>query len=476
MAKPLIIIICVTFLGGALYIGGMSFFGGDDAYAAVATVNGEPISAYALFNAYYQDVEYYQSAYGQLDSRMLEDIRYNAYDMLVYNSLITQELAKRNYKLDQASIDAEVTEFKDLYGQEVLDMYGYTDEIIAEQAKLQLEYDQLIAEVVGDTEITDELIQEYYEEVEVSHILVRVMTEDEEEWEAARLEAENIKMELETLDFATAAQLYSDDGSASNGGNLGFIKRGETVEPFEEAAFSLEIGEISDLVRSQFGYHIIMPTAKKLAEGEEYEAAKETIRAELEEREKADRFYNWLEEQRNQAKIEILDNQLKAYDYIRKGDFEAAITAYEAALAEDQSNGYLYASIGQVQLQLGNSEEAISAYEKAVELVTNDGELYLMLATLYQGDERTEDAVEAYLKASELSANDLYTQQSISSLLLGLGEEEAAEIVDERIETIMEMYSQIEAEAQKSVEDNGEEVEPSAETSDQTPDEEKEDN
>lgn len=110
----------------------------------------------------------------------------------------------------------------------------------------------------SDVEFTDEDFQNYYEEnieqfteVEASHILV----EDEK---TANEIMEKIKA---GEDFAELAKEYSTDpGSGANGGELGFFTKGMMVQPFEEAAFSLEIGEISDPVESQFGFHIIKVT------------------------------------------------------------------------------------------------------------------------------------------------------------------------------------------------------------------------
>ncbi|NEU31503.1 foldase [bacterium LRH843] len=114
---------------------------------------------------------------------------------------------------------------------------------------------------IADVNVTEEQKKEYYEEnkeqfgeqVEASHILV------EEEATAKEIEDKLSAGE----DFAELAKEYSIDGSAASGGELGFFGKGKMVAPFEEAAFSLEIDEISEPVKSEFGYHIIKVTDRK---------------------------------------------------------------------------------------------------------------------------------------------------------------------------------------------------------------------
>ncbi|ADU29727.1 peptidylprolyl isomerase [Evansella cellulosilytica] len=122
---------------------------------------------------------------------------------------------------------------------------------------------------VGDP--TDEDLQELYEkgeEVEASHILV--YTEEE---------ALDIYERIENgEDFATLAQDYSEDGSASQGGQLGYFGRGAMVAPFEVAAFNLDVNEVSSPVESQFGYHII-----KVTDRLPFEAPFEEVRYMLED-------------------------------------------------------------------------------------------------------------------------------------------------------------------------------------------------
>lgn len=445
MAKPLIILIVITFLGGALYIGGASFFGGDAqqmVYASVATVNGQTITDYELQNAYYQELQYYQSTYGQVTPKMFESIRYSAYDMLVYNSLIQQAIEEHDFAVNDADVVAEVEAFKADIPAEMLQQYGYTDEYLESVFAQQLKYDQLIETITGPIEISDEVITEMYEQVEASHILIRVMSDDQAAWDEAAEFGEFVLSELEHLDFAEAAIMYSDDGSASQGGQLGYISRGETVPAFDEAIFSMDVDEVSGLVKSEFGYHIIKVTDVRVAEGEEFEAAQAELREQLIAEERSRLFSDWLTSQRENADIKIDDQQLIAFELYTKGDYEAAITAYELAIENQPNDGYLYASLGDVHIELDQLEAATRVYERAVEIVPNDGSLVLILATLYEDQDLIDDAVATYIKASELLSYDYFALSIISGALTNLGEVEAAAVVDEKIDAMIEMYNQ----------------------------------
>jgi peptidyl-prolyl cis-trans isomerase SurA len=94
--------------------------------------------------------------------------------------------------------------------------------------------------------------------VDISHILMQI-TPSEQSVEEAFLKISEIKTRLDNgEDFAELARQYSEDpGSAKTGGELGFVSRGTLVKEFEETAFSLEKGEISEIVQTQFGFHII---------------------------------------------------------------------------------------------------------------------------------------------------------------------------------------------------------------------------
>lgn len=103
------------------------------------------------------------------------------------------------------------------------------------------------------------------ERISAAHILLR--TDERSDAEAKGLAQEVHERILAGEDFAALAKQYSEDGSADNGGDLGFFGAGKMAPPFEQAAFSLENpGDISELVKTRFGYHIIMLNERKPAE------------------------------------------------------------------------------------------------------------------------------------------------------------------------------------------------------------------
>ncbi len=187
---------------------------------------------------------------------------------MIQRHLLTE--AAENADITDEQIEEELDKFRSNFGTE-------NDEDLLELLRTQFNIevdsmDTFVQEYIvpplvlqdlasTDVEITEEQKQAYYEEnqeqfpeqVEASHILV----EDEET-------AQEVLDKLEAgEDFAELAQEYSIDPSGSNGGELGFFGRGQMVAPFEEAAFSMEIDEISGLVESEFGFHIIKVTDKK---------------------------------------------------------------------------------------------------------------------------------------------------------------------------------------------------------------------
>ena len=170
------------------------------------------------------------------------------------------------------------------------------------------------------------------EERQASHILINVAAgAPQAEQDAARTKAEKLlaQVKQDPAKFAKLAKQFSQDpGSASKGGDLGLFGRGMMVKPFEEAAFSLKQGEISALVKSDFGYHIIMLTAIKPARVLSFDEAREGIVNKLRQQkagekfaELAEKFSNAVYEQSDTLKpaAEIAGAKIEQSGWLVKG-------------------------------------------------------------------------------------------------------------------------------------------------------------
>ena len=179
----------------------------------------------------------------------------------VLSEMVTLNVLEDKYEVTDEQVDAEIEAAKEQFGDQfemVLQQSGFPDE----EAYREVVYISLLQEaaLTEDVEVTDEEIQERYDrmgtEIDAQHILVA----DEET-------ANEVKKKLdEGGDFAELAAEYSTDPSAQDGGNLGYFTVGDMVPEFEEKAYSMEVGEISEPVASDFGFHIIKVNDKRETE------------------------------------------------------------------------------------------------------------------------------------------------------------------------------------------------------------------
>ncbi len=135
------------------------------------------------------------------------------------------------------------------------------------------------------------------EEVRASHILVK--TEEEAKKVADELKAGG--------DFAELAAKYSQDRGGESGGDLGYFTHGQMVKPFEDAAFAMEKGKISEPIKTEFGWHILKVEDKRSRQPPTFEDVKDQITASLVQ----SKLQASVQELRNTAKIEIVDAELK---------------------------------------------------------------------------------------------------------------------------------------------------------------------
>jgi peptidyl-prolyl cis-trans isomerase C len=202
-------------------------------------------------------------------------------DDLVSYTLLKQEAVQRHVVVADAEVEARLAELRKQFGNNAAFEKALTDqkmtvEKLRDNARTDLLVNKLLEqEVVAKVQVKPADVSAFYEKnpdkfkqpdaVHASHILIIVPPEADANAKAAlkaRAE-EGLKAARSGKDFAALAKQYSQDSSASRGGDLGFVPRGQTAPEFDKAAFSLQPGEISGLVQTQFGYHIIKVTDRR---------------------------------------------------------------------------------------------------------------------------------------------------------------------------------------------------------------------
>lgn len=226
-------------------------------------------------------------------------------DALITDKIIELEIEKANIEITEEEIEKEFGNMEDYYGgpevlAEVMLTNNVAREVMNESIKLNLSMKKLVA---SDIVITDQEIEEFYvtnsqifnkpEQVDTSHILV-----DTEEL------ANEVLAKLDAGDsFEDLVLEYSKDGSKDMGGNLGLFGRGQMLESFDKVAFSLPVGEISEPVKSDLGYHIIRVNEKLEATEGSLEGNKEEIEEMILESKIPDAFNAWYETKMNEYTI-----------------------------------------------------------------------------------------------------------------------------------------------------------------------------
>ncbi|MEA3469663.1 MAG: peptidylprolyl isomerase [Thermodesulfobacteriota bacterium] len=256
------------------------------------------------------------------------DIEQEVIDRFITIELMFQDAKKRGIQADDAKVDQEMLNFRASFKTEEefnafqkknsLDM-TIVKEQFSKKSILQQFHRELLQELKKKIEISPEESEAFYKaniekfaipvQVKASHILIKLDKDADEAAEKQALKSiEDIhKKALDGEDFAELAEKNSQGPSSSRGGDLGFFSKKQMVKPFADAAFALKPGEISEVVKTSFGYHIIKLMERKDAGTTPYEDVKDKIndylmQAELDQ---VQREYNLLLRENAQVEVTI---------------------------------------------------------------------------------------------------------------------------------------------------------------------------
>jgi peptidyl-prolyl cis-trans isomerase C len=288
----------------------------NDARQILATVNGVAISQHDL------DIEFnrieMQAAGRQqpINASQVSSLKNKILETLINRELLYQDSLAKGISAESSEVEAQV----DIIKQRISSVKSFSqtiDEIGISEKKFRKEVSKAImikktldANVYQKVSISEKEMRIFYdnnpqffkkpEEVKASHILIKVNPQwPDEQKEQALKKIEEIQAKLrQGQDFAELAKQFSECPSSKSGGDLGFFDRKKMVKPFSDAAFSVKPGEISDIVETQFGYHIIKIFEKKHETKLQYADIKE-------------RLGQNLKQQKIQKETSVYINQLK---------------------------------------------------------------------------------------------------------------------------------------------------------------------
>lgn len=278
-------------------------------------VNGEKIEDSVIQQEAERLRPGYEQAFKDMDpekreAQLLDWSRENVIERV----LINQEAKKNSDRIPQNQIDAVLAELKKRYEGRQLpeELNAENEEKTKEDIELQMKVERMLQNVCKDVpEPSQEAVLKFYEEnkeqlksaeqVRVGHIVKHVswQTDEAAAYDVIRKAQDELK---NGAVFETLAQKYSD--CPENGGDLGYITRGRMVEEFEDVVFNLNVGEVSDVFRTRFGFHIARLYDRKPGVVPGLEEAKGHIVNELAEQMRGKTVDEFVDQLKPKARIE----------------------------------------------------------------------------------------------------------------------------------------------------------------------------
>jgi peptidyl-prolyl cis-trans isomerase C len=285
----------------------------------LARVNGQPVTK-VDFDRLIKNME---AGRGAIPAERRNEVLRGALDQLITYSVLKLEAVSRKFAVSDADVDAQVASMQKQFPTQAefdkaLSARNTTVEQLKADARVDMAINKMMeAEVASAVAATDADAKDFYdknpdkfaqpESVRASHILLMTKDKDEAAKKAAKAKIDELlKRAKAGEDFAALAKANSEDGSASQGGDLGAFPRGRMVPEFDKVAFSLKPGEISDVVTTEFGYHIIKLTEKKEASTVPLDQVKPQVLEFLTNQKKQQRVDSFIDEAKKRAKIEVL--------------------------------------------------------------------------------------------------------------------------------------------------------------------------
>ena len=253
---------------------------------------------------------------------MVPGVRSKILDDLIDKELLYQEAEKQKIVVEEKAVSDRMDALKKSFPSEKvfrdeMGQMNFTEETLKTQIRKDLAVQQLVEkDILVHVNVSEEDAKAFYdshpdlfkepEKVRASHILIKAEADtDPVTKEERRKKLEAVKKRLDQgEDFAALAKEFSECPSAEKGGDLGYFERGKMVKPFEDAAFSMNPGEVSAIVVTAFGFHLIKVTDKKPERTISYEESKERIKQYLQREKYLQEKNSYVAELKKKSKVE----------------------------------------------------------------------------------------------------------------------------------------------------------------------------
>jgi peptidyl-prolyl cis-trans isomerase D len=362
----------------------------------------------------------------------------------------TRDISVLTFNIDHFSTAENPTE------DEIKQYYEKNLQRFMMPEKIKVDYVEIISDALAETVTVDEdqvkkMYDDYVtsisgrEERKARHILIQAG----EDKAAAKAKIESIKQELEQgADFAELAKKYSQDsGSASQGGDLGWVALGEMVKPFEQTLFELKKGSVSDIVETQFGYHLIELDDVRSEAVAPFGVKRYEFEDELKAETAASMFYDLSERLAStayenpsslDAVVEALDLKVKTSDYFTRSNGEGIAAneklrdvAFSPAVFEQGSNSDII-EISPKHVVVLRMNEHVPATAIPLEVVSSKIENILKVQNGHEQTRAAALAIKSKIEAGE-PVNSLLAEGFIVKDISSLGRNDKTKVSDPSI-------------------------------------------
>ena len=304
----------------------------SNANKVAVTINGVTITEGDVMALIRPQIEMIAKQSSQLPPGIAEQYKKQLHDQaleqLMRRELLDQKIKEANVTITDEEVLTKIREIASGSGEllsleetkKEVERYGQNFEQLKEDVRKSLARNKFMEmQWAGKINVTQEDAKAYYdqnqkrfelpEQIRASHILIEFTSADpnadpNQAKAKAKAQTEDLLKQIKGgADFAELAKAHSKCPSAPQGGDLGFFPRGKTTPAFEKVAFELQVGQISDVVETEYGYHIIKVTDHKDASLVSFEQAKDDIVAQLTQKKQSEFAEEYINSLKSSAKI-----------------------------------------------------------------------------------------------------------------------------------------------------------------------------